>query len=238
MPLQVIPAAPKRTKPLVHIAVLTRDRPEMLARLLRQIDEMRHTSICDSTLSVWNNGAEKVSGQTHGVGHNVGQHISINRMIQDASDARADYFLRIDDDCVFVTKNALAKLVRLARRHEEIYKRTCVLSPYVHGLRFPPQSMADMHIGKYNCQIVSILGGICRLMPMSHLRYFRFDERMPMGWSEASTYAKYCIQTYMPMLRCLNIEVDHGDPDTEAHAGAETQLAYEREMLKYTPYGL
>src|SRR3972149_4171013 len=107
MPLQVIPAAPKRTKPLVHIAVLTRDRPEMLARLLRQIDEMRHTSICESTLSVWNNGAEKVSGQTHGVGHNVGQHISMTRMIQDAIAPRARFFHRIHDVSVFVTKNAL-----------------------------------------------------------------------------------------------------------------------------------
>jgi hypothetical protein len=79
-----------------------------------------------------------------------------------------------------------------------------------------------------------MLGGICRLMPMSHLRYWRFDERMPMGWSEASTYARYCIQTNMPMLRCVNIEVEHGDPDPQS----ATPESYEREMLKMVPYGL
>lgn len=236
MKLQAISGPSKRTKPLVAIAVLTRNRPEMLASVLKQIAEARKTTICNSVLMVWNNGEGCVPGQTHGVGHNVGQHVSMNRMIQAASDMGADWLLRVDDDCVFQSRNWLAKMVRLATRHVAIYGRPCVLSPFVHGLRFPPQAMGDVTISGKRCQIVAILGGICRLMPMSHLRYWRFDERMPMGWSEASSYAKFCIQTDMPMLRCVNIEVAHGDPDIESVV--ETQSHYEREMLKMTPYGL
>src|SRR3972149_3698423 len=90
----------ERTKPLVAIAVLTHHRPERLARVLAQIAEARRTTLCDSFLMVWNNGDAPVPGQTHHFGHNVGQHISMNRMMQEAATNRADWFLRIDDDCV------------------------------------------------------------------------------------------------------------------------------------------
>ena len=235
MRLLDIPGPSKRVKPLVAIAVLTRNRPEMLAAVLRQIADARKTTQCVSYLMVWNNGEGAVPGQTHGVGHNVGQHVSMNRMIDEAMQAGADYFLRIDDDCVFQSRNWLAKLVRLAERHKTIYGQPCVIAPFVHGLRFPPKAMGDVTISGKRCQVVPILGGICRLMPMSHLRYWRFDERMPMGWSEASSYARYCILTKMPMLRCVNIEVAHGDPDI---GSIDTAVEYEREMLKMTPYEL
>lgn len=237
MKLSVIPGPRPRVKPLVVIAVLTKNRPGRLASVLAQITEARKTSVCDSRLFVWNNGDNPVSGQTHGVGHNVGQHISMNRMIQEASDLSADWFLRIDDDCVFETKGWLGKLVRLAMTHRKKYGRDAVFGPVVHGLRFPPATMADVRFGKWHCQVVPILGGICRLMPMRHLRYWRFDERMGMGWSEASTYARFCIFTKMSILRCVNIEVNHGG-STEAQEAADPAWAYESEMLKSVPYGL
>ena len=225
------------TKPLVVIAVLTRNRPERLAKCLDGIRRGMRTSLCDSLLWVWNNGDAPVAGQTHHLGHNVGQHIAINRMIQEAVTNRADWFVRVDDDCEFQTRDWLARMIHIQKRHMEIYKRPCVLAPFVHGLRNPPAQMADVRIGKYLLHVVPMLGGICRMMPMNHLRYWRFDERMPMGWSEASAYARYCIQTMMPMLRCVNIEVSHGGSTDEQDA-AEPDLAYEREMLKHVAYGL
>lgn len=237
MPVLAIPGPAKRTKPLVVIGVLTRNRPRYLAECLRGIRDGMRTSVCDTRLMVWNNGAERIPEQTHGVGYNVGQHVSMNRMIDEASRLHADWFLRVDDDCVFQTPHWLQKLMHIAMRHVAVYGRPCVLSPTVHGLRNPPQSMGDMYIGKYRCQVVPILGGICRLMPMSHLRYWRFDERMPMGWSEASTYAKYCMMTHMPILRTINVEVSHGG-STDAQEKADPDWAYESEMLKMCPWGL
>lgn len=232
-----IASRPAHTKPLITIGVLTLNRPEYLARCLDGLRDGMRTSLCESRLFVWNNGDAPIPDQTHGVGHNVGQHISMNRLIDEANELNADWFLRVDEDCVFQTRNWLAKMIRIVQRHVVDYKIPCVLSPYIHGLRNPPTAMADVRIGKYTCQIVPILGGICRLMPMSHLRYWRFDERMPMGWSEASTYAKYCALTRMPMLRCPQIEVSHGE-STDAQESADPSWAYESEMRKMVPYGL
>lgn len=237
MPVLAIPGRKRRTKPLVAIGVLTRNRPAYLAECLKGLRAGMDTSVCDSHPMIWNNGADRIPDQTHGVGYNVGQHVSMNRLIQEAADMDADWFLRVDDDCVFQTKQWLAKMVRIVTRHIATYKRTCILSPFVHGLRNPPDSMGDVYIGKYHCQIVPILGGVCRMMPMSHLRYWRFDERMPMGWSEATSYSRYCILTKMPMLRCTNIEVSHGE-STNAQEAADPDWAYESEMLKMTPWGL
>jgi hypothetical protein len=217
--------------------VLTRNRPSYLAECLRGLRAGMHTTSCESRLMIWNNGESRIPEQTHGVGYNVGQHVSMNRLIQEASDIGADWFLRVDDDCVFQTPHWLRKMVHIVTRHVTTYKRPCVLSPTVHGLRNPPPSLGDVWLGRYHLQIVPILGGICRLMPMSHLRYWRFDERMPMGWSEASNYVKYCMLTSMPILRTTNIEVSHGE-STDAQEAADPDYAYESEMLKMTPWGL
>lgn len=237
MPVLTIPGPAKRTRPLVAIGVLTRNRPVYLAECLHGLRDGMRTSVCDTHLMVWNNGNEAIPDQTHGVGYNVGQHVSMNRLIQEAADINADWFLRVDEDCVFQTPRWLQKMVHIVTRHLSIYKRPCVLSPTVHGLRNPPQSIGDLWMGRYHLQIVPILGGICRLMPMTHLRYWRFDERMPMGWSEASTYARYCMMTGMPILRSTNIEVSHGG-STDEQEKADPDWAYESEMVKLTPFGL
>lgn len=237
MIVSAIPASRERTRPLVAVGVLTRNRPGYLARCLEGLRIGLSTTVCDTHLMIWNNSDRAIPEQTHGVGHNVGQHISMNRLIHEASEMDADWFIRIDDDCVFQTRNWLARMVRIQSAHQRIYKRPCVLSPFVHGLRNPPENLADVRIGKFHCHVVEILGGICRMMPMSHLRYWRFDERMPMGWSEAASYAKYCHQTGMPMLRTVNVEVSHGD-STDQQEKEDPDYAYESEMLKMTPYGL
>lgn len=237
MKIGTISGPPRRTKPLVAIAVLTRNRPERLAKCLDGIRRGMKTSACESILWVWNNGDAPIPDQTHHYGHNTGQHIAINRLIQQAATNCADWFVRVDDDCEFQTRDWLARMMHVQKRHVAIYKRPCVLSPYVHGLRNVPKAMGDVRIGKYHLQIVPMLGGICRMMPMGHLRYWRFDERMPMGFSEASAYARYCIQTGMPMLRCVNIEVGHGGSTGEQEK-ADPDWSYEHDMLQHTPYGL
>lgn len=237
MKIQAIKGPSPRTRPLVVIGMLTRNRPRYLKESLEGVRRGMKTSLCDSRLFIWNNGEKPIPEQTHGVGHNVGQHISMNRLIQEAVDLNADWFIRVDDDCVFKTRDWLAKMIRLQSLHHKKFNRYCVLSPYVHGLINTPVRMGEVEIGKYICHIVPILGGICRMMPMSLLRYWRFDERMPMGWSEASTFAKYCLQTFTPMLRCVNIEVNHGR-STDFQVAENPEWAYEHLVLQTIPYGL
>src|SRR3990170_4446955 len=109
MKIQVIKGQSRRTKPLVVIGMLTRNRARYLMESLAGVKIGMATTVCDSRLFVWNNGNETIPEQTHGVGHNVGQHISMNRLIQEAVNLNADFFVRVDDDCVFKTRNWLSK---------------------------------------------------------------------------------------------------------------------------------
>ena len=63
---------------------------------------------------------------------------------------KADWFMRIDDDCVFETKGWLAKFMRLATTHRSKYGRDAVFSPTVHGLRFPVDAIGDVRFGKWD----------------------------------------------------------------------------------------
>jgi hypothetical protein len=186
---------------------------------------------------VWNNGKTPIPEQTHGVGHNVGQHVAMNRMLDEMAEVDADYFVRVDEDCFFETKQWLKKLLMLQEKHLKHYKRACVISPVIHGLRHPPRPISFFNIGKYSMEAVDILGGICRMAPMSIMRYWRWDERMSMGFGEASAFATYCQINYIPMLRCRDIHVNHGE-STDAQESLDSDWAYEHAMLQLVPYGL
>jgi hypothetical protein len=189
---------------------------------------------------VWNNGKTHIPEQTHGVGHNVGQHVAMNRLLDEAVKVDADYFVRVDEDCFFETKQWLKKMLMISEKHLKKYKRICVLSPFIHGLRHPPPAVSQFSIGKYRMVAVDILGGICRMAPMSILRYWRWDERMSMGFGEASTFSTFCKTQplcFIPMLRCHDIHVSHGE-STDAQEALDGDWAYEHAMLQVIPYGL
>lgn len=234
--LRTIPGPKQRSKPRIAIAVLTRDRPEYLARTLAGIKAARHSTF-DMHLMVWNNGRESIPEQTHGIGHNVGQHYSMNRMIDEAILVDSDYFARVDEDCFFETKGWLKTMLSLYKKHLKKYKRTCVIGPNVHGLRNPPVPISRFKLGKYNMEACEILGGICRFVPMGLLRYWRFDERSPMGFGDATMMSKYFQQQFVPQLRCMDIHVSHGE-STDAQESANSDWAYKHDMLQVIPYGL
>ena len=186
---------------------------------------------------VWNNGTKHIDEQTHGVGYNVGQHVAMNRLLDEACRVNADYFVRVDEDCFFETKQWLKKMLYLQQKHLKIYNRICVLSPHVHGLRMPPKLISNLRIGKYRLEAVDILGGICRMAPMGLMRYWRFDERAAMGFGEARAFARHCMAKYIPMLRCNDIHISHGE-STDAQESADPDWTYEHYMLQMMPYGL
>ena len=237
MKLSAIPGPQRHTKPLVVIGVLTRNRPDILSRTLDGIRLGMRTTLCDSRLLVWNNGSAPIESQTHGVGHNVGQHISMNRLIDEACRLNADYFIRVDEDCYFETRQWLAKFIRLQQKHMKLHRRPVIIGPHVKGLRNPPPASATIKVGKYNCNISGILGGICRMMPMPVIRYWRFDERSPMGYGEAIQFTQFCMKCLIPMLQLLDVEVSHGE-STEKQEKDNPAWSYEHDMLQQVPYGL
>jgi len=186
---------------------------------------------------VWNNGDKPIPEQTHGRGHNVGQHYSMNRMIDEAVLVDADYFIRVDEDCFFETKGWIKTFIGLYKKHLKKYGRTCILGPHVHGLRNPPKFISKFKIGKHNMEAVDILGGICRFTPMGLLRYWRFDERTPMGFGDATSMSRQCQARFIPQLRCMDIHVSHGE-STDAQEASDPDWAYNHMMLQVMPYGL
>jgi len=186
---------------------------------------------------VWNNGTERIPEQTHGYGHNVGQHIAMNRMLDEAVEIDADYFVRVDEDCFFETENWLKKVLTLQERHLKKYKHACVMSPTVHGLRNPPRVVSRFMIGKHRMEAVEILGGICRMAPMIIMHYWRWDERTSMGFGEATAFSTLCQTEFKPMVRCADIHVSHGE-STDAQEAMNADWAYEHAMLQIIPYGL
>ncbi len=234
--LLTIPGPKKKQKPIIAVAVLTRNRPEYLARTLAGIKAARHSTF-DMHLMVWNNGSETIPEQTHGIGHNVGQHYAMNRMIDEAVLVDADYFVRVDEDCFFETKGWLRTFIKLYKSHVKRYKRTCLIGPNIHGLRNPPKPISRFNIGKHKMEAVDILGGLCRFAPMTFLRYWRFDERTPMGFGDATSLSQFCKMKYIPQIRCMDVHVSHGE-STDAQEAADPDWAYNHMMLQVMPYGL
>ena len=238
----------QRDKPLVAIAILSRGRLGYLKKCIEGIKRGK-TSLCNTYIMLWDNGSDPETQQwiyeqypqfinwLHLNDHNAGQHVAMNRMIDKASRIRADWFIRIDEDCVFETKKWLSSMLRLQKKHKERTGIYCILSPKVGGLKAPPPPLADIKIGKYHCDVVSILGGICRMSPMALMRYWRFDERMAMGYSEATTFSVFCKMNKMPFLRFKDVIVNHGG-STEKQEADDPDWAYEHNILQYVPYGL
>ena len=86
-------------------------------------------------------------------------------------------------------------------------------------------------------EATDILGGLCRFMPMTVLRYWRFDERSPMGFGDSTHLSKFCKLKFIPQLRCMDIHVSHGE-STDAQEAADPDWTYNHMMLQVMPYGL
>jgi len=169
--------------------------------------------------------------------HNYGQHIAMNRMLDEAVKFGADSFLRLDDDCEPDGTDWMSRMVKFMRATFKQHGTTCTVSPTILGLRNPPVSTGFFQTGKVKAEVVEKLGGICRLMPMAVMRYFRFEERLPMGFGEANQFASYAKSIKMPLLRLRDVKVTHGE-STDAQEAADPDWAYEHDMLQLVPYGL
>lgn len=226
--VRILPMLPKHDKPVVFAVVLAMRDREKAKALYRSVDV--------PLKAIWWNGeGDPVGG--FGAGHNVGQHIAMNTMLTKAANLGADYFLRLDEDCVPKTKNWLRKMVNFAEWHLREKKRPCIVGPQVHGLENPPKALGQIRLGRHRIDLMEIMGGICRLHPMSVVRYFRWDERLPMGFGEARQLSSFCMAHGIPMLRMADVHVWHGE-GTKKMQEADPDWSYRHDMLQAVPYGL
>src|SRR5690242_6119153 len=99
-----LPKRESRARPDVAIAVLTRgQRLDYLKTCLAGI--LRQTHVADVRVMVWSNGVARETVdwlrtkpvRLFDCPDNVGQHIAVNEMLDEAARMRASYFIRVDD---------------------------------------------------------------------------------------------------------------------------------------------
>jgi len=167
---------------------------------------------------------------------NVGQHIAHNEMLDQCMTRNYDYHIRVDDDCWIAGKKWLSKLLRLFDKAATMkYGRLC-LSMAIDGLDNPPPTVEKLWIGGTLVEHVEILGGIFRMTPMGIMRYFRWDERLPMGMGEARQFSHFCGGLNVHLLRATNVHATHGESTRKQEEN--TAWAHEHAMLQSIPSGL
>jgi glycosyltransferase involved in cell wall biosynthesis len=141
---------------------------------------------------------------------NVGQHVAWNEAYSRAKAEGAKYFLRIDDDCEFLSKRWLKKLVACSRAFEDKF----IVSPTVKGLKHPPARSQICTVSGIEVEfLVDAIGGICRLHPISLLDEqdvpYVADVRKPLGAGDATGIASWAREHKVPMAYVRQVRVRH-----------------------------
>jgi hypothetical protein len=161
---------------------------------------------------------------------NVGQHVAWNYAYEQAKTAGADYFLRIDDDCHFISKRWLAKILEFSQLVDD----RMIISPTVRGLKHPPEtSSLCVVMGQPVEFLREAIGGVCRLHPMDRIEAYSADVRKPLGSGDATGMALYCKDNTIPMVYLKRVRVRH---TTKVQEGADPSHFSEHEMCQSIPY--
>lgn len=175
---------------------------------------------------------------------NVGQHVAHNEMLDECVRRDFTWHIRVDDDCWLSGTKWLSRLIAIQKRVHNEFGCWIVISPKVSGLREPPPGRPFLEtrygpgrLGRDRLEKVEILGGIFRMSKLSTIKYFRWDERMPMGFGDARQFSSYCNLFGMPMVRVVTLSLTHGD-STDMQEKKDPAWAHEHDMLQYMPLGL
>jgi hypothetical protein len=167
---------------------------------------------------------------------NAGQHVAHNEMLDECVRRGYDWHIRVDDDCWFITKKWLGRLMRVAEAAKTVSGRWPVMAPNIEGLDNPPESVHTYEMGKELANHVEILGGIFRMSPMSLMRYFRWDERQAMGFGDASQFKSFCESTHTNMLRVQGVRATHGESTQRQNVNQAWKVQHD--MDQFLPLGL
>lgn len=125
--------------------------------------------------------------------HNVGQHVIMNDMLAKAKKEGYEYLLRLDDDCKFLTKRYLVKMLDAAKSLGSAF----IISPTVLGLKYPPERSDEVEVEGVKVKFLTeAIGGVCRLHNVASLTDEAYpyiaDIRGPLGFGDATGIAKWC----------------------------------------------
>lgn len=166
-------------------------------------------------------------------GENVGLHVGMNRAHRALLDAGYDYIMKVDNDAEFKTKHWLRKLLRA----QSSLGNRSVVSPRIVGLSNPVIPFAKKRIGGFRVSFMSIIGGICRLMPRDAIEDFEFCERLPLAHGGDAWFADYCKRENIPLVYIEDIRVRHMD-STQRQELDNPDYFNRKFFESYIPYGI
>lgn len=187
------------TKPKVLGFMITRANTDARIKLLIQTGQQAVATAgmdFDTVFHTWEPMARAVIGEAPMYkywDHNVGQHVIMNYMIDKAKKEGYEYLLRLDDDCKFLTKRYLVKLLDAAK----LLGPSFIISPTVLGLKYPPERSNAVEVEGVEVKfLIDAIGGVCRLHNVSSLTDEDYpyiaDVRGPLGFGDATGIAKWC----------------------------------------------
>lgn len=165
---------------------------------------------------------------------NLGQHIPTNEAIALALSGGYDYLVRVDDDCKFLTRGWLKKMVEAS----ELLQDQFVISPTVKGLKYPPSISTIVEVeGVPFVFIEGPIGGICRLTPVKALKEHPYtsDVRSPMGIGDASGVAAWALASGLKPIYLRHVRVAHNTDKQEKEDPAYFDNHALFQILPYIP---
>lgn len=163
---------------------------------------------------------------------NCGQHVAHNEMLEECIRRGYAWHVRVDDDCWIINRKWLKKLHSV---HEQV-GAAIVTSPSIEGLDFPPPAESAWEMDGTVIEKVDMLGGIFRMTPMSLMKDFRWDERLAMGFGDATQFRSFCRSAGVPMFRVRGLRATHGESTQRQNTNAAWKVQHD--MDQYMPLGL
>lgn len=209
--------------------------PARLTLLNRTISQAREKAGMPFTWHIVESGvsAVKVEDGVDIVTHhdeNVGQHVAWNEIYHKRDDAQ--YIIKVDDDCEFLTHAWLRKLVDASIALDD----KMILAPAVRGLKHPPTTSQPLSVHGIPLRfLVDAIGGVCRLHPVPLLQQHNYlaDVRWPLGGGDATGIAHWCRENMIPMAYVTSVRVRHSTAKQEA---ADPTHFSHHPLLQAIPY--
>ena len=170
---------------------------------------------------------------------NRGQHHATARALALAKTEGYEWLLRLDDDLKPKTKRWLKKMVANTLTLHKVTQDTklrIISVPKILGLNNPlmPVGIIEKPGLGFKAEVMDILGGACRLHPMSFMQNFEPDLYAPVGRRDPQSIGQHVVDNQGVMVRYPEIRMVHRTDELEAQDSDEQKEM--RMMGHYWPY--
>jgi len=169
---------------------------------------------------------------------NRGQHHVTAEALNLAKTLGYKWLLRLDDDIAHKTKRWLKKMVERTeelRRLAQDAKYSVVCGPRLIGLNNPPNPEGQIQLGQgFQANIVSLLGGACRLHPMELLQDYAPDLFLPTGRGDPQHLAVHTDKNNALLVQYPDIRMIHKTNQLEEEDSPS--MKHQRHMSRYWPW--